>query len=336
MTPASGAGPSATLASVQAADAQVAANARAAVLDLYSLDARLGAAEIRLNALRGDATTLRAERVVLRHELQYARLDIRVSQAQLASRLRFIYAQGSTSSLDILMGAKSLGDAMTDLDDLNRVAASNAEVMLEVRTSQRHLTLVAQTLAQRERELAATTLAASQTVSQLAGVKAAREAYLAGLEQQRSLDSARIAELSAEAQAAVVRSETLAPTPTPTVPALSAPVAEPVAITTPSATTALTVAPPAASGNGNGTITVVATGYDLPGHTSTGLPVGWGIAAVDPSVIPLGTHMVIPGYGEAVAADTGPAIVGSTIDLWFPTLAQANAWGRRTVTIDLH
>ena len=136
VTPASGAGPSATLASVQAADAQLAANARAAVLDLYSLDARLGSAEIRLNALRSDAATLRGERAVLRHELQFARLDIRLSQAQLASRLRFIYAQGSTSSLDILMGAKSLGDAMTDLDDLNRVAASNAEVLLEVRTSQ--------------------------------------------------------------------------------------------------------------------------------------------------------------------------------------------------------
>ncbi len=44
--------------------------------------------------------------------------------------------------------------------------------------------------------------------------------------------------------------------------------------------------------------------------------------------------MTIPGYGEAVAADTGGAVIGATIDLWFPTLAQANAWGRRTVTID--
>ena len=57
--------------------------------------------------------------------------------------------------------------------------------------------------------------------------------------------------------------------------------------------------------------------------TTTGLPVGWGVAAVDPSVIPLGTHMTVPGYGEAVAADTGGAILGATIDLWFPTTAQA-------------
>jgi 3D (Asp-Asp-Asp) domain-containing protein len=84
------------------------------------------------------------------------------------------------------------------------------------------------------------------------------------------------------------------------------------------------------------TITVTATGYSLPGHTSTGLPVGPGIVAVDPAVIPLGTRMTIPGYGEAVAADTGSAVTGYTIDLWFPTLADALAWGRRTVTITLH
>jgi 3D (Asp-Asp-Asp) domain-containing protein len=46
--------------------------------------------------------------------------------------------------------------------------------------------------------------------------------------------------------------------------------------------------------------------------------------------------MTIPGYGEGVAADTGPSVVGSSIDLWFPTLAKARAWGRRTVTISLH
>jgi 3D (Asp-Asp-Asp) domain-containing protein len=57
------------------------------------------------------------------------------------------------------------------------------------------------------------------------------------------------------------------------------------------------------------------------------------VAAVDPGVIPLGTRISIPGYGEAVAADTGGAIAGSTIDLWFPTEAQARAWGRRTITV---
>ena len=83
-------------------------------------------------------------------------------------------------------------------------------------------------------------------------------------------------------------------------------------------------------------MTVTATGYSLQGRTATGAPVGWGVVAVDPGVIPLGTRMTIPGYGEGIAADTGSAVVGSTIDLWFPTVTQANAWGRRTVTITLH
>ena len=79
-----------------------------------------------------------------------------------------------------------------------------------------------------------------------------------------------------------------------------------------------------------------ATCYILKGTTASGLPVGPGIVAVDPTVIPLGTRMTIPGYGEGVAADVGSSIRGNTIDLWFPTIAQAFAWGRRTVTITLH
>ncbi|MBD0290374.1 MAG: hypothetical protein ICV74_03885 [Thermoleophilia bacterium] len=80
---------------------------------------------------------------------------------------------------------------------------------------------------------------------------------------------------------------------------------------------------------------VEASGYSLRGATATGVPAGWGVVAVDPSVIPLGTRMTIPGYGAGVAADTGGAISGAMIDVWFPTESQARAWGRRTVTITL-
>ncbi len=80
----------------------------------------------------------------------------------------------------------------------------------------------------------------------------------------------------------------------------------------------------------------MATGYALTGTTATGVRVAYGIVAVDPSVIPLGTRMTVPGYGEGIAADTGGAVKGAHIDLWFPTRAEALAWGTRTVTITLH
>jgi 3D (Asp-Asp-Asp) domain-containing protein len=82
-------------------------------------------------------------------------------------------------------------------------------------------------------------------------------------------------------------------------------------------------------------MSVYATGYCLKGTTATGLPVGPGIVAVDPSVIPLGSRLTIPGYGEGVAADTGSAVRGAVVDLWFPTPQQAFGWGRRVVTVTL-
>ena len=78
---------------------------------------------------------------------------------------------------------------------------------------------------------------------------------------------------------------------------------------------------------------VSSTAYALPGHTASGLPVGQGVCAVDPSVIPMGTRFDVPGYGSCVAADTGSAIIGDRIDVWVPSEAQAASWGRRDVTI---
>jgi uncharacterized protein YabE (DUF348 family)/3D (Asp-Asp-Asp) domain-containing protein len=47
------------------------------------------------------------------------------------------------------------------------------------------------------------------------------------------------------------------------------------------------------------------------------IPEGWGVVAVDPRVIPLGSRLFVEGYGYAVAADTGGAIQGGIIDVCF-------------------
>jgi uncharacterized protein YabE (DUF348 family) len=51
--------------------------------------------------------------------------------------------------------------------------------------------------------------------------------------------------------------------------------------------------------------------------TATGVPLAKGVVAIDPSYIPYGTRMYVPGYGEALAADTGGGINGRMIDLGY-------------------
>ena len=73
--------------------------------------------------------------------------------------------------------------------------------------------------------------------------------------------------------------------------------------------------------------------YGCSGITAMGMRAGHGIVAVDPNVIPLGTKLYVPGYGRAVAGDTGGAIHGRRIDLGFNSLAEALQFGRREITV---
>lgn len=95
---------------------------------------------------------------------------------------------------------------------------------------------------------------------------------------------------------------------------------------------------------------VTATGYTA-GPESTGKNLGhpeYGITysgvrvrrslvstiAADPKVFPLGSLLYIPGYGYGVVADTGSAIKGNKIDLYFETKDQVySEWGKKKVKI---
>lgn len=68
--------------------------------------------------------------------------------------------------------------------------------------------------------------------------------------------------------------------------------------------------------------------------TAIGMRAGKGVIAVDPSVIKLRSKVYIPGYGEAIAGDTGGAIKGNIIDLGFDD-ARTAGWSARYVDIYL-
>jgi 3D (Asp-Asp-Asp) domain-containing protein/peptidoglycan hydrolase CwlO-like protein len=296
------------------ANTSIAARSHTALLGLYSLDSQLGRAEARLTALRAQAVEIRQQRQAVQHRVGIASQDLRISQRQLALRLHTLYEQQADDPLAVLLGAQSLDEAITSLDDLSRAAQQNkhiAAVSLHAKTSLVSLSL---RLTRQDAQVSALAASAAQSAASLSAAVAARKAYVSTLSSQQRLNVSQISQLESQARVYVTRSQSLAPPST-------------ISVTSP----VLAPAP-----GGGRTITVQSTGYSLGGRTASGMPVGWGIVAVDPSVIPLGTRMTIPGYGEGVAADTGSAVQGATIDLWFPTTAQALQWGRRTVTITLH
>lgn len=80
------------------------------------------------------------------------------------------------------------------------------------------------------------------------------------------------------------------------------------------------------------TLDLLATGYTYTGsNTASGIAPHYGVAAVDPGVIKMGTRLYVEGYGYATALDRGGAIMGNRIDLFFESYGEAMRWGSRRV-----
>ena len=300
----------------------LASRSRAAVVTLYALDTKLSRTRARLDSLQLEAERVSRERAATETRLRIARRTFSAAQRNLATRLRALYEQGDADPLSIVLGARTLDDALSGMQTVNAAAATDRAIVAQARESRTNYLRLSRALAARASRLSRLQASVSSTLVALTAARAERTAYIQQVAAQRQLNASQIGSLESQAQAIEARArqvavqQTAAPTAVATAPApITAP--EPVA------------------GNGT-TMAVTATAYTLRGHTATGAPVGYGIVAVDPNVIPLGTRMTIPGYGEGVAADTGGAIQGAVIDVWVPTAAAAAAWGRRTVTITLH
>jgi 3D (Asp-Asp-Asp) domain-containing protein/peptidoglycan hydrolase CwlO-like protein len=296
----------------------LAAKSHQVLLRLYSLQSRLAQSAQRLEALEKRGAKLEEAQASAKSQLTIARESMTAAHGQLGERLRQLYIEGDVDPLAVLLGAESLDDALAAFDGLNRLAEQDQDIIEELTKARAALRTAITRLAARRAELRATLDQAEAAHAFLARAQAQQNAYLASLRRQQDLNRSQISKLSAQAVASEQRSEDIsaggggggggggaAPPP----------------------------APPPQSGS---KVAVSSTGYCLRGTTATGIPVGWGVLAVDPSFIPLGTRMFVPGYGEGVAADTGSAVKGAVIDLWFPSCAQALQWGWRTVTITLH
>jgi len=298
----------------------LAEQSHAALLQLYALESERAGALSRVDQLAAQAADVRRQRAEARARLRLARRTLGSAQRHLARRVLALYEEGEIDPLAVILGSASVDEALTRLDHVKRFAELDRQIAAEAGRARSELALLSRSLATRETRLDALRREAEAAAASLESARAERAAYVGRLTAQRRLNESQIASLDKRAQEAEQRAEEVAASAPPPAPAV----------------TAAPPAPATAPVVGGRRLTVIATAYSLPGTTASGLPVGPGIVAVDPSVIPMGTRMTIPGYGEGVAADTGSAIIGARIDVWFPTYAQALAWGARTVTITIH
>ena len=284
------------------------ARATAASLELYALESELSRARGELGALAARRARLAEDRAAAATQLGIAQHAVQASEAELAVLVRALYEQPDRGDpLAVVLGAGSLDEVLSGLDSLSRAAGQNNRIIEQAREARKELAALETRLAEQATELDALAAAAEQRAGELAAAAAARRSFVARLRRQQGL-AARIAAI--EGQARTTDRE---------------------AVATSNAASASARAPIVRIGSR--TITVSSTGYAIQGRTSIGMQTAPGVVAVDPAVIPLGTRLTIPGYGTGIAADTGGSVHGNVIDLWFPTLQQARAWGRRTVTV---
>ena len=273
-----------------------------ALLSMYALDSQLAAWRNRVASLTAATAALRRQRADLRQELEAAETSLNAARRELAVHLRALYEQGNVDPVAVVLGATSLGTALDSLDALTRISDENRQ-LVAVTIAMRHRLLRSRLrLAAEQRRLTRSLASAQQAEQRVARAAAARLAYVSSLRAQR-LRATQVRHVVATAHAVQQKSQRLQPKTAPPPPAI-----------------------------GGHRLSVSATCYDLPGMTATGMPVGWGVVAVDPSVIPLGSRLYVPGYGKGVAADVGGGIRGRIIDLWMSP-ARCAAWGRRSVTI---
>ncbi len=298
------------------------------MLELYAAESGLARARASAAAVELRRRALDARLARTRDHVAVVRSALAATTERVAALLRRLYVDGDAEPIAVLLGAGSLPAVLAGIDALERATLANRGLAAELRGRSRALQAQLARLARVRARLADAERQADAAVATRERAAAARRATLAAIRRRAGVTRARLASIEAGARAAQRASVRLSRPSGPRKPRMT-----PVAVTSASATRE-TASPPAAAGTR--ALVVDAVAYHLPGRTASGLPVGVGVIAVDPAVIPLGTRVLVPGYGPAVAADVGSAIKGAIIDLWMPSTAAARAWGRRTVTITVY
>jgi 3D (Asp-Asp-Asp) domain-containing protein len=323
-----------TVATLRAPAATLGRVEQSALLQLYASESELLRARSEQARLGARTSALASREEDVQRSTTIVTRSLAASQARVARLLRYLYLRGVSDPLAVILGAESFDEAVHGIDSLNRATAQNQRLAQSALAQADRLRRLRADLAQRRREMDGARASARAATAGLAVAVAERASTVSAISRDKTVAAQRLAVLREQARAAARASARV--------------VVQQLQVAASAGSEVLStedapVTPAAAPAGGSAieqrathTLVVDAVAYHLVGRTASGLPVGTGVMAVDPSVIPLGTRVSVPGYGPAVAADVGSAVKGLVIDLWMPSMTQARAWGRRTVTITVY
>lgn len=258
-----------------------------------------------------------------RSALEERQQDLSVARQRLRDRVRNVYKWGSFGWIDLLLESETMSSVLRRVEALETLVTQDAELVTEVREATGKARRSADRLATLAEERSRMVEELQSRRQDLERARDRRAEVVASLGTE--LDKVRT--LIEEADREMSRLNSKAAANTSSEDASSAP-GEPQSTESPSSSESPT------SPDGR-KLTVKATAYALGGTTATGIPTGPGVIAVDPNVIPLGTRLYVPGYGEGIAADTGGVVKGNYIDVWLPSRERALAWGIKQLTVTI-
>ena len=268
--------------------------------------------------------------------------EIKAREAIMAAQMRQAQTENVASSfITMIMSSGNFSDMITRVVSLTTYRQMQNEKVEKLDQLKIASTKMKSDLENQQAQLKANAKAYETEYAQLGTKLASLRAQMADNQAQiADLSSSKAAEEKRQADAAAREKAKATTEPKPSQPADAGQASPNPDTGNTGGASPAPITPDTPSGN---SMTVSTTGYSsdgadgmTPGHiTATGIDlwVNPMCVAVDPSVIPLGSMVEVPGYGIAIAGDTGGAIKGYKVDLHFKTTKEAINWGRRTVTI---
>ncbi|WP_411681906.1 3D domain-containing protein [Clostridium thailandense] len=236
-------------------------------------------------------------------KLDAAEKDSQAQSELFKKRARAMYINGVDSYLGVILSSNSLSDFMSKTDMVSKVVSFDNKMLNKLRDKQQAISNQKDALSYENSKLEALKAINERTLSKLnKEIKEQKELLSKANEKEQQLMASSAARDSRSSKG-VTLSRGMS-----------------------------------SSSSYSRVLSMEATAYSGDGVTASGTATkrnsgGYSTIAVDPRVIPLGSTVYVEDYGYAVAEDTGGAIKGNLIDVFFHSESEAQGWGRRSVKV---